>query len=404
MKKLIVALAAALAIIAAAITWNDIQKKSVEAEDTQIPAQTEEAAELQEAAEEEPAAEEAETEVYESESIDYDAIYASHAPDEVVMTVDGRDVTWDEYYYWLEYFGETAEYYAMMYSYYGYDASIADFAPQIKESAEEQIKAFASIEKFGTDNSVELTEEELQEIEDGIKTAVEEEFGEDSEENRKAYYEELGVTEDMYMRLSRINYIYQDGIYALYGEDFEKITEEEITAWLEENEYMYASHILLATMDLGTMEELEDSEKEEKKALAEELAAELQAISDSEKLIARFNELKEEYCEDTGKAAYPDGYVFLTGEMVEEFENGYKALEDYQVSDPVLSDYGYHIIIRLPLSPEMIMEYSDNGDPLTARQEYANETYGTLMDTLMEEVECSISDSIESLDITQYIV
>lgn len=37
----------------------------------------------------------------ETKSVDFAAIYALHQPDEVVAAVDGRDVTWAEYFYWL---------------------------------------------------------------------------------------------------------------------------------------------------------------------------------------------------------------------------------------------------------------------------------------------------------------
>ena len=35
--------------------------------------------------------------------MDYEAIYALHDPEEVVMTVAGQDIPWSEYYYYLYY-------------------------------------------------------------------------------------------------------------------------------------------------------------------------------------------------------------------------------------------------------------------------------------------------------------
>ena len=89
----------------------------------------------------------------------------------------------------------------------------------------------------------------------------------------------------------------------------------------------------------------------------------------------RFKELKEEYCEDTGKTAFPDGYLFRSGEMVEEFENAAMLLEEYGVSEPVESPYGYHIILRLPLDADALMGYSSTGEALNAREYYANYNY-----------------------------
>lgn len=400
MKKMIIALVVVLALIAGIVTYVEIQKKKDDSQ-AEIPALTGLTSAVPETEEEEtPEAEEP----IKIQTLDYDALYASRNPDEVVMTVGDTEITWDDYYYWLEYFGQTAEYYMTMYSYYGMEMTWEETAPMITENAEAQLKAFTAIEKFAEENEVDLNEEQRQEIEDELNKTIEEKYGEANEKNRAAFFEEIGISEEMYYRLSRINYLYQNGYAAIYGEDAGNVAAEDAVAWLEENGYMYASHILFATMDFATMEDLGETVKAEKEELAKNVAAELQAIKDPEKLTARFRELKEEYCEDTGKAAYPDGYLFVTGAMVEEFENGYKSLTDYQVSDPILSTYGYHVMLRLPLDADAIIEYSEEGEPLTARQKYANVAYGKLMDDYTESMNVVISDSLKELNILDYLI
>ncbi len=54
--------------------------------------------------------------------------------------------------------------------------------------------------------------------------------------------------------------------------------------------------------------------------------------------------------------------------MVPEFENAVKALEAYEVSEPVQSDYGYHIILRLPDNPDSVIDYTSQNTPMTARK------------------------------------
>ena len=186
-----------------------------------------------------------------------------------------------------------------------------------------------------------------------------------------------------------MNYLYQHGYVQLYGETGELVDDAAAIAYLEDNEYISANHILLMTVDSATGEALDEETVAAQEKKAKEIAAELQAIDDPQLLLARFAELKEEYCEDTGKVSYPDGYTFTPGTMVTEFEDTCNALEDYQVSDPVLTSYGYHVIIRLPLDPDRIVEYSNEGTPLTARSLAANAEYASRMDAQYEKAACA---------------
>lgn len=67
---------------------------------------------------------------------------------------------------------------------------------------------------------------------------------------------------------------------------------------------------------------------------------------------ADFDALVKEYGKDPGMESNPTGYVFTKGEMVEEFEQASFALKDGEISRPVKSTYGYHIIKREAL-PQM---------------------------------------------------
>ena len=87
----------------------------------------------------------------------------------------------------------------------------------------------------------------------------------------------------------------------------------------------------------------------EKKALAEDILAQLQAADDKEAL---FDQLMEQYSEDTdtsGNLNSPDGYEAQSGQMVSAFETAALALQPGQISGIVESTYGYHIILRLPI-------------------------------------------------------
>lgn len=126
-------------------------------------------------------------------------------------------------------------------------------------------------------------------------------------------------------------------------------TDAEVNAYLDEVGRYKAKHILLATIDLDTREPLDEAAIAEKKALADDLLSQLRAAEDP---IALFDDLMNEHSEDTGLESNPDGYTTQKGEMVAPFEEAALALKAGEISDVVESDFGYHIILRLPMDPD----------------------------------------------------
>lgn len=349
--------------------------------------------------------------------LDFEALRASHDADEVVMTINGEDVTWEEYFYWLYYSGfQVNNYINQMASYmaaYGMDISWDDaaddtgvsFKDYVVQLAEENIRQIRSIKKFASENGVTLTSDNLKAIEEQRKTDMENICGSEvsDEEFAAKLMEAYYLPEKVYNDMNEINYLYQNCFAKLYGENGELADDALAEKYLEDNGYLNATHILLMTIDPSTGEALDDTVVAEKQAKAAELAAELAAIKDVEELKTRFAELKQEYCEDTGKEAYPDGYVFTPGTMVTEFEDTVKALNDYEVSEPVLSRYGYHIIMRLPVTVDTVLKTSDAGTELTARALAANQEYGEKLDACYDDMEVVFNGDFENFSIEAFI-
>lgn len=398
MKKLVILLVVVVLAFAGYLTWRTYQPMDDMAiTDDSMPAYSGEMTE--------EAAQQA------VRSLDYEAIRALHAGDEVVMTVYGKDVTWDEYYSWLYMNAMQVEtYFEQMAMYYGvaadWEGSVGDgsgmvYAQLPAATAEETLLRFAAIEKLAEEKGVELSEASLAELEDqALAEAV---VGEGATvEEFLAILEQSGVSLDSYKHINAVNLLYGDILIAEYGEEGEKVSDEAVALWLGEQGYMAANHILFMTMDKGTGEALDEDTANEKKAKAEEIYAELSAIEDVEERLARFKELKEEYDEDTGKVYYPDGYTFTPGTMVSEFEDAVKSMEAYELSEPVKSSYGWHIIMRMPLAGGNLLSDS-SGSLVPAAWVFAQQELGGQLESYMLTDAIEYAEGFEQPDLLEFI-
>ena len=199
--------------------------------------------------------------------------------------------------------------------------------------------------------------------------------------------------------MSRVSLLSDKLFTELYGEKGEKIPEEDVLAYADELGLLACKHILLMTVDPTTGQALEEDVLAEKKAKADELYAQLAAVAgDSQALEALFDQLMQENSEDSGLAAYPDGYIFTPGVMVPEFESTTQALEEYGLSEPVQSSYGYHIILRLPVDPEGSCTDASGAAPLRASA--ASDAFALLLDETNSQAQILWQEGMQAPDIS----
>lgn len=288
--------------------------------------------------------------------------YAAGMPgDTVVAKVGEWDITADSLLYWLNY---NAEYAAQMgMTDIPWDSEMSEgktIEQGMLESALELAAAYRVVYEQALKEGVGLPENAQSELDAYMKELATELGGEDVVEHyfwmsmtTKNLFEQLYLSSNYDVKLQEKYYGPDSGSYP---------TDAEVLSYAQDDlGYYRAKHILLLTKDMekpikneegvatGEYEPLDDATIAEKKAKADELLAQLRVADDP---VALFDELMNEYSEDTGLATNPDGYTTQKGQMVSEFEDTALALKDGEISDVVESTFGYHIILRLPLDPE----------------------------------------------------
>ena len=138
-------------------------------------------------------------------------------------------------------------------------------------------------------------------------------------------------------------------------EDLKRVYEDKIEEF-QSAEERRASHILIAVGANAT-----DEEEAAAKSKVDELAGQLQAAPN------RFGELARANSQDPGSAEQGgDLGFFQRGFMVAEFEKAAFALDVGQVSEPVRTQYGFHIIRVDEVKPVVTTPFAEVREQLLA--------------------------------------
>lgn len=257
----------------------------------------------------------------------------------VVMTVNGDEVCADEYAGYMLY---NMSYYANMYAQLGMsdvwndEYAAATLGSSMPAAAKDQsVYARVVLQKFN-ELGLKLTYDQEKQMTQLRQDTID-------SMSYDAYAKQIasfGFSDQSYSNFMYISQCYNALNDYYFGENGANVpSDDELRQYFTDN-YLAAKHILISTVDSMTGEEIRTDA--EAKAEAQKILDRLNAGED-------YDALMNEYSEDPGLAGNPDGYIFTEGEMVTEFYDGAKALAEDEVSGLVKSDYGYHIIKRVPL-------------------------------------------------------
>lgn len=270
--------------------------------------------------------------------------------DSVIFTADGVGVSAEIFYYWLGYMIDSVGYYS-----FG-DPSAIDWTLEeegrsisqyLIEAAKQNAMLYSILESKAAAEGISLTDEDKADLDSQIAQTIEKQGGADG---YAKWLQQIALSDAGFRRLNSVNYLYGHMEDVFYGENgTKKATDADLAAYAEDNGLIFAKHILIKTVN-DKNEPLSDEEAKAAEAKAQGILDQLNAADPAE-LPALFDQLMNENSEDgrdaEGNLYTPGGYLFGAGEMMQEFEDGAKALEYGQLSGLVKTDYGYHIILRL---------------------------------------------------------
>jgi peptidyl-prolyl cis-trans isomerase C len=136
------------------------------------------------------------------------------------------------------------------------------------------------------------------------------------------------------------------------------VSDAEVKKFYDDNpdkfkmpERVRAAHILVSTQDPVTHQPIPPELKKEKLKLANELKARADKGED-------FAALVKQYSDDPGSKSKGGEYTFPRGKMVPEFEAAAFSMKVNQISEPVETQFGYHIIKLLEKLPASTEDYA----------------------------------------------
>lgn len=260
--------------------------------------------------------------------------------------------------------------------------------PDVDRSAlltavEENLKKDYGLRAWSETQNVVLSDEEKQSVEEQNKMMIAMVGG---EEGFQQALDSIFCTKDLYFSLSEMQAIQSKAL----GEWFNKNYADKVVDFFSNTtDYVHVQHILIPFTDLA-----EDADHSADQQLAQE-------VYEKAKNGDNFEDLIKEYNKDPGQAADMNGYTFTKGQMVKEFEDASFALEENAISEPVQTNYGYHIIKRLPIDMDYIRENASTLAPAEL-METANTALDAEIQSFVDKVEVKKGPLYDKLTVDSF--
>ena len=290
--------------------------------------------------------------------------------DTVLFTVDGTEVTADEYLFWLLQSVAAAKQSGYLADDDAWEEEIdgTPTAEYLRNDALNTSILYTTVANHAAAEGITLSEENQAAMDEEL-AALEENLDTYYGMTYQEYLDQQCISDAAFRKLNSVAYLAQDLQAALEERGEFEAGEADLDAMIEEAGYTRAKHILLA---FPTNEDASAATDEQKAAVLEEanqLLAQIRAAADpAVEFDAVMNQRSDDGRDENGELYMPEGYTFYggghladgTGALVSEFVNAAKALAVGEISDPVETSYGYHILMRVDFTDEERQQLRDS--------------------------------------------
>ena len=264
--------------------------------------------------------------------------------DTVLFTVDGTEVTADEYLFWLLQSVAAAKQSGYLTDDNAWEEEIngTPTAEYLREDALNTSILYTTVANHAAAEGITLSQEDEDAMDTELETLT---------QNLDTYYgmtyqeylDQQCISDAAFRKLNSVAYLAQDLQAALEERGEFEAGEGDLDAMIEEAGYTRAKHILLA---FPTNEDGSAATDEQKAAVLEEanqLLAQIRAAADpAAEFDAVMNQRSDDGRDENGDLYMPEGYTFYgdgyladgTGALVSEFVNAAKALAGSSCGTP----------------------------------------------------------------------
>lgn len=302
--------------------------------------------------------------------------------DDIVMTVNNVDIPASAYFYWMAYYANTLKTY-----YQNQNGSDSQFSLSEKYEGNTTYGDYVKQQAEATlTNDVIATQQAKAKklsLSNDTKTALSK-LSKTAGPNTLLYY----ATNLDGMKFNYTNYGYSSALQNnLFGKGGKYYANKKTLSDYFKDNVFGAKHILIMTTGMT------DTQKADAKKT---ITGYLKKILKSDDPASTFDQYMNEYSQDTGLKTYPNGYTYVKGDMVSEFEDAVSSLKIGEIDSKIVeTSYGYHIIMRIEPDRDQIKNK-------TLREDYQKEVYDSLLANWTKNATVTTKDELKNLDTSAF--